>query len=114
MPELDHVCTVCGTQYHHCNGCKSMGGYIPWRAVACSPECYQVFVSYREYKAGQITGERMREILVDLGFEGKQVRPELQEKFDALLAQGKTEATAIPAEKTARVLPSPRKGKNKY
>lgn len=56
----------------------------------------------------------MREILVDLGFEGKQVRPELQEKFDALLARGKTEATVIPAEKTARVLPSPRKGKNKY
>lgn len=56
----------------------------------------------------------MREILVDLGFEGKQVRPELQEKFDALLARGKTEATVIPTEKTARVLPSPRKGKNKY
>lgn len=111
MPELDHVCTVCGTQYHHCNGCKFMGGYIPWRAVACSPECYQVFVSYREYKAGQITGERMREILVDLGFEGKQVRPELQEKFDALLTSGKTKATVVPAEKTARALPSPRKGK---
>ena len=111
MPELDHVCTVCGAQYHHCNGCKSMGGYIPWRAVACSPECYQVFVSYREYKAGQITGERMREILVDLGFEGKQVRPELQEKFDALLTRGKTEATGALEEKTAKVLSSPRKGK---
>lgn len=111
MPELDHVCTVCGAQYHHCNGCKSMGGYIPWRAVACSPECYQVFVAYREYKAGQITEERMREILVDLGFEGKQVRPELQEKFDALLAQGKTKAAVVPVEKTTKALPSLRKGK---
>lgn len=53
----------------------------------------------------------MREILVDLGFEGKQVRPELQEKFDALLTSGKTKATVVPAEKTARALPSPRKGK---
>lgn len=88
-----------------------MGGYIPWRAVACSPECYQVFVSYREYKAGHITGERMREILVDLGFEGKQVRPELQEKFDALLAQGKTKAPVVPVEKTTKALPSLRKGK---
>lgn len=53
----------------------------------------------------------MREILVDLGFEGKQVRPELQEKFDALLTSGKTKATVVPAEKTARALPALRKGK---
>ena len=53
----------------------------------------------------------MREILVDLGFEGKQVRPELQEKFDALLAQGKTKAAVVPVEKTTKALPSLRKGK---
>lgn len=38
---LNAVCKVCGKKYHHCAKCEQVGS---WRAVACSPECWNIWV----------------------------------------------------------------------
>lgn len=38
---LNAVCKVCGKKYHHCEKCEQIGS---WRAVACSPECWNIWV----------------------------------------------------------------------
>lgn len=38
---LNAVCKVCGKKYHHCAKCEQIGS---WRAVACSPECWNIWV----------------------------------------------------------------------
>lgn len=38
---LNATCKVCGKKYHHCMKCEQVGS---WRAVACSPECWNIWV----------------------------------------------------------------------
>ena len=38
---LNAVCKICGKKYHHCEMCEQIGS---WRAVACSPECWNIWV----------------------------------------------------------------------
>ena len=38
---LNAVCKICGTKYHHCEKCEKIGS---WRAIACSPECWNVWI----------------------------------------------------------------------
>ena len=38
---LNAECKVCGKKYHHCAKCEQVGS---WRAVACSPECWNIWV----------------------------------------------------------------------
>ena len=64
---LDHQCPICGRQYHHCDSCKRHTE-LAWRAVACTPECYSVFMAYREYRNGNIDKDQMRQVLLNNGF----------------------------------------------
>ena len=48
---LNAVCKVCGKKYHHCEKCEQIGS---WRAVACSPECWNIWVdTVRTRKAAE-------------------------------------------------------------
>lgn len=48
---LNAVCKVCGKKYHHCEKCEQIGS---WRAVACSPECWNIWVdTVRARKAAE-------------------------------------------------------------
>ena len=48
---LNAVCKVCGKKYHHCDMCEQIGS---WRAVACSPECWNIWVdTVRARKAAE-------------------------------------------------------------
>lgn len=48
---LNAVCKVCGKKYHHCEMCEQIGS---WRAVACSPECWNIWVdTVRARKAAE-------------------------------------------------------------
>ena len=47
---LNAVCKVCGKKYHHCEMCEQIGR----RAVACSPECWNIWVdTVRARKAAE-------------------------------------------------------------
>lgn len=39
-------CVVCGREYETCAYCEQVRTYTPWRVIACSPECYQVYLAY--------------------------------------------------------------------
>lgn len=48
---LNAVCKICGKKYHHCEKCEQIGS---WRAVACSPECWNIWVdTVRARKAAE-------------------------------------------------------------
>lgn len=48
---LNAVCKVCGKKYHHCEMCEQIGS---WRAVACSTECWNIWVdTVRARKAAE-------------------------------------------------------------
>lgn len=97
MKKPNHRCIICGSEYYCCNSCENMEGFIPWRRTACSIECFQTYLSYMDYKAGALTREEMRERLIDLGFKGKAVNEELQEKFDELLADEPETKKPLPS-----------------
>lgn len=52
---LNAVCKVCGKKYHHCEMCEQIGS---WRAVACSPECWNIWVdTVRARKAAEAAAQ---------------------------------------------------------
>lgn len=52
---LNAVCKVCGKKYHHCEKCEQIGS---WRAVACSPECWNIWVdTVRARKAAEAAAQ---------------------------------------------------------
>ena len=52
---LNAVCKICGKKYHHCEKCEQIGS---WRAVACSPECWNIWVdTVRARKAAEAAAQ---------------------------------------------------------
>ena len=52
---LNAVSKVCGKKYHHCEKCEQIGS---WRAVACSPECWNIWVdTVRARKAAEAAAQ---------------------------------------------------------
>lgn len=43
MPKPNHICKnpKCGKAYYACETCEKIGS---WKAVACSPSCFQAYV----------------------------------------------------------------------
>ena len=39
-----HHCIVCGKGYKFCDSCRSVRGYTPWKTIADTSECYQLFL----------------------------------------------------------------------
>ncbi|MDE7367505.1 MAG: hypothetical protein K2N24_09140 [Lachnospiraceae bacterium] len=59
-------CSICGQAYHICNSCSGRGTYTPWRTVACSMDCYQLFLALNSYTNGYATQEETRTLLEQL------------------------------------------------
>lgn len=105
--EANRTCILCGKPYYACNKCLEAREYIPWRIVACTAECYQGFLAYREYEGGRMSRERFREVLVELGFQGRKVVPDLQPIFDDVLGNtDKPAATMKPQSASRRKRPA--------
>lgn len=43
MPHPNAICRTCGNKYFKCLSCD--GKVFKWKNVACSPECFQIYVS---------------------------------------------------------------------
>lgn len=91
---VNHKCIICGQEYYHCNDCDKMQTFTPWRRVACSVECYQVYLGWLMYREGELDIEQMQALLLEHGFDKKRVLPELQGYFDEILAYKPKKATA--------------------
>lgn len=51
MPENNHVCGVCGVGYYCCNASEA---YNSPKRIACSDECFRVWVAWINYRDGLI------------------------------------------------------------
>lgn len=62
---LNAKCSICGTKYHVCNDCKNTKSFTPWKMVACSMNCYKIFMALRDYTNGYAAKEETKNILKD-------------------------------------------------
>lgn len=66
-------CAMCGKLYDACDHCEEIArrytgqyGYAPWRTVACSVECYQLYDVVRRYGFGQLSKEEAYEMISNI------------------------------------------------
>lgn len=58
MPRVKAICKVCGKPYEHCTDAVRLNS---WRTVACSPECWNIWVDMvQKRKEGDNTKEEPR------------------------------------------------------
>lgn len=43
-----HCCVTCGKSYNSCDSCRSVTTFTPWRTIACSQSCYQLFLVIKQ------------------------------------------------------------------
>lgn len=63
-------CAMCGRLYEACDHCEEVAqrymrqyGQAPWRTIACSVECFQLYDIVRRYGFGQLTKDEARELM---------------------------------------------------
>jgi hypothetical protein len=96
---LNATCWVCGKKYNHCFKCKDLAGY---RAVADTPECYQICSIIREYREGIIKAteakQKFENIGITLNCSFSNILPEVVRDIRMIIGLG-TEKTDIKTEK---------------
>lgn len=60
---LNARCSICGQKYHVCSDCTNTKSFTPWRKVACSIDCYKIFMALSLYTNRYATKEETREII---------------------------------------------------
>ena len=56
MPKPNHICKnpKCGKAYYACESCEKIGS---WKALACSPACFQAYVKSIDVKNEVVPSE---------------------------------------------------------
>lgn len=80
----NHKCKACGVMYYACNDCDTKK-FISWRAAACCPEHYQVYITLFDYDKGDIDKATARERLEEFGV-GEWVDAPSQKLIDEIFA----------------------------
>lgn len=60
---LNAKCSICGKKYHVCADCANTKSFMPWKTIACSIDCYKIFIALRDYTNGYSTKEDIKPIL---------------------------------------------------
>ena len=50
--EENHTCIICGRRYHACDACRNVTLFTPWRTVACTADCYSLYLLIRLCQKG--------------------------------------------------------------
>lgn len=87
-------CAMCGKMYEACNHCEEIAqkymrqyGYAPWRTVACSVECYQLYDIVRRYVFNKITKAEAYELMNSIAdMPDLSLVPEAKAVVDEILA----------------------------
>lgn len=58
---LNTTCSICGKKYHVCADCSTTTSYTPWRKIACSTDCYKIFMAIQAYTNGYATKAETRD-----------------------------------------------------
>lgn len=95
-------CAMCGRLYEACNHCEEIAqkymrqyGYAPWRTVACSVECYQLYDIVRRYTFNKITKAEAYELISGItDMPDLSLVPESKAVVDEILAYVQPAAVA--------------------
>ncbi|MCD7996366.1 MAG: hypothetical protein LUH21_03935 [Clostridiales bacterium] len=60
---LNAKCSICGKMYHVCNDCNNTASFTPWRKIACSINCYKIFLALNSYTNKHSAKNETKEIL---------------------------------------------------
>ena len=82
MEKINHNCIICGVGYYHCNSCSQMKSFIPWRRIACSTECYQVYLAFLEYRDETRDPQKFAEQVDWIGFEIEKLPDNIKKVYD--------------------------------
>lgn len=69
--KINSYCVICGKGYHICKSCQEIAHLNPWRMIADTPNCYQIYTALSEYNGGLITKEQARERLESRNLKDK-------------------------------------------
>ena len=54
----NHKCIWCGKEYEHCDKCKRINS---WKAICCTPQCYQDYIESVKDKDVKKVREEIKE-----------------------------------------------------
>lgn len=60
----NHICQICGTKYYACDNCDKIGS---WKKVACSHNCFKVYVDVTDSRCGVLNQSESIERFAELG-----------------------------------------------
>ena len=60
MPKNNRECICCGKTYRYCNTCADQVTEPTWKAIYCSKNCKDIFMTTTNYLAGDITKDEAR------------------------------------------------------
>lgn len=60
---LNARCSICNTAYHVCNDCTKTESFTPWRKIACSVNCYGIYMALSGYTNGKSSKNETKDIL---------------------------------------------------
>lgn len=98
MQDYTHSCKACGKKYKACNACNEIKSFETWRSVACSMECYQLWMTLIEFNCGRITAENAKEYIDSLDLEGKELNEDIKivmKRIDKVIAESKKEEKSV-------------------
>lgn len=62
MPRVNATCKVCGKSYTHCTDAVRIGS---WRAICCSPECWNKWVDAIRCRKQRQQSLKLQEVIVE-------------------------------------------------
>lgn len=60
---LNTTCSICGHKYHICNDCSKTASFTPWRSIACSANCYKIFMALNAYTNKHASKKETKQLL---------------------------------------------------
>ena len=90
--EPNATCAVCGKPYVICRTCKEITQFKPWRTVADTVNCYQIFAALSKYNSNH-NKQEAQEALSRVSLEGRNTFvPAVQKLLDEILGDSKRAA----------------------
>lgn len=47
--QLNHMCAICGKEYHFCKDCSDATTFTPWRTIVDTVEHYKIYLIIHDY-----------------------------------------------------------------
>lgn len=99
---LNAKCSICGEKYHVCDDCLNTRTFTPWRKIACSINCYKIFIALNDFTNKRETKERTRQFLSELDLsELESFEENIKLKIKEIMSQPKRKTRDVKEVKVS-------------